>query len=170
MNVLVEQFADEFKGAVHRVAVLVDPDAEVDWPQRARARAAFAIRPLLSDDPNEAAAAAAAIMTALWPYGDPDQVGRAQWWATPLGMAIARTLRSDRTMTYGQAAEILGVTRSTTQGYLQRGYLTTTSEGIEVESVLRYLARRHRPAVPPATEGDARRPQPHPNVAPTHGA
>lgn len=89
---------------------------------------------------------AAKIMAALWPHGWPEQVGKGDWWRTPLGVLCAEQL-GDETghVTYGQAAEILGVTTDTIGVLIHRGTLARHRGGGTVRgAVLTRMARLQR--------------------------
>lgn len=86
----------------------------------------------------------ARIMCALWPHASPEDVGRADWWRTPLGRACARSLAADDvTVSQSVAAAMLGVTRGTIAQLVHRGSLARPSPGggVSRSSVLSRLAR-----------------------------
>lgn len=103
---------------------------------------------LLADDDQEAAQAAIDVMTTLWPHADPELVGRADWWSTPLGQAVARTTDHDQAtaVTRSVAAAILGVHIGTVDQLAHRGTIARHPDGGIVRAdVLRYLHDRRRP-------------------------
>jgi hypothetical protein len=92
-------------------------------------RGARALRPGSALTPT----AAKKVMEALWPYASPHASGRADWWRTDLGIAVAGALASapkvlracvgDDAVTQAEAADILGVQRGSISSYLQKGYI-----------------------------------------------
>src|SRR5690606_39520477 len=116
----------------HRVAVLAGPDEAIEWEQRMADRASsLALEICQVDDDEIAADAVAAIMAALWPHGDPEDVGEADWWRTPLGRVCARSLgRSDaEAVTFSVAAAMLGVHKGTVSQLVDRGKLDRHPDG-----------------------------------------
>lgn len=84
------------------------------------------------------------VMAALWPHADPEDVGEADWWRTPLGRMCARSLgRGDSdAVTYSIAAAMLGVARGTVSTLVSRGSLDRHPDGgVTRASVLLRLAR-----------------------------
>lgn len=70
------------------------------------------------------------VMAALWPRVQPEAWSPA-WWRSPLGVVIARMAhdpdsplsRPDRSVTWHQAADMLGISRGTIPSYVERGSL-----------------------------------------------
>lgn len=84
------------------------------------------------------------VMCTLWPHGAPEDVGRADWWRTPLGRMCARSLGRDdaEAVTHSVAAAMLGVTRGTIAQWVTRGTLDRHPDGgVLRASVLQRLAR-----------------------------
>ena len=143
---VAQQLADELGAAAHRVAVLAGPDEAIEWEQRMADRAtSLALEICQVDDDEIAADAVAAIMAALWPHGDPEDVGEADWWRTPLGRVCARSLgRSDaESVTFSVAAAMLGVHKGTVSQLVDRGKLDRHPDGgVLRASVLQRIAQR----------------------------
>jgi len=110
------------------------------------------LAPLTELDPRATAeavaagdsAAASAVMAALWPHAAPEDVGRADWWQTPLGRVCARSLGRDdaESVTQEVAAAMLGLARTTVATMLARGTLDRHPDGgVLRASVLQRLAR-----------------------------
>lgn len=100
--------------------------------QRLRDRTPIWTAVLTADEHEEEAAELVQdLMGVLWPHGAPEQVGRADWWATPLGRACARSLgRGDaEAVTQHVAAAMLGVTRGTVAQLVARGTLDRHPDG-----------------------------------------
>src|SRR5690606_9786229 len=93
---VAQQLADELGAAAHRVAVLAGPDEAIEWEQRmADGDTSLALEICQVDDDEVAADTVGALMGALWPHGDPEDVGEPGWWRTPLGRVCARSLGRD---------------------------------------------------------------------------
>jgi hypothetical protein len=69
----------------------------------------------------------------------PDEIP-AEWWATPLGQAIARTNEAPQTVTVAEAARILGVSRGRAYALAYDGKITPAPGGVTLTSVLERLA------------------------------
>lgn len=93
------------------------------------------------DDDRLSAQTCIDLMCALWPHAAPEDVGRADWWRTPLGRLCARSLgREDaETVTQHVAAAMLGVTRGTVSTMVTRGTLPQGPDGGVLRSAV--LAR-----------------------------
>lgn len=84
------------------------------------------------------------MMATLWPHGSPEEVGRADWWRTPLGRACARSLARVDTggVSYSVAAAMLGLARGTVSTMVHRGNLARhPGGGVLRASVLQRLGR-----------------------------
>jgi hypothetical protein len=139
------QLDDELVAAVCPLAVLVGPNESVMWPETLAGRAELLAGQLCQDDDDRLAAQTVIdIMAALWRHGAPEQVGRADWWRTPLGRMCARSLGRDDSdaVSYSVAASMLGVTSGTTKQLTHRGSLERHPDGgITRASVLARLVR-----------------------------
>lgn len=85
-----------------------------------------------------------ALQAVLWPQGAPEQVGRPDWWTTPLGRLCAHTAATteDDGISYATAAAMLGVHRGTISQLVARGSLDRhPDQGVSRTSVLHRLAR-----------------------------
>ncbi len=91
------------------------------------------------------------VMHALWGPTDPEDVGRGQWWGTPLGRACARHLAHDaaEVLTQAQAAAMLGVPRGTVGSLVHRGQLDRHPDGGVLKSS---VLQRHPVREPGARE------------------
>ena len=75
-----------------------------------------------------------------------------QWWGTNLGLAVAECVAASHHVSYAAAAAVLGVKRSTAQGYVERwrnghqGLPYIKGRGIPLDMV---LARRYRLSTKP---------------------
>jgi excisionase family DNA binding protein len=141
---IAEQLRDEVRLAEQRLAAV-----------RATARVAAW---LTGEDTAAGSTAAGDVIRALHPDGDPPP----GWWATPLGVAVARHVGTEETIAdpdrltalFGlisgpwsrkEAGEVLGVTDGTVAQLLNRGTLHRhpgTHRSLNRASVLAYLARR----------------------------
>lgn len=93
---------------------------------------------------DEAAELVLDLMTTLWPHADPEQVGRVDWWRTPLGLAVARSVgREDaESVTHHVAAAMLGISRGAVGTMVHRRTLDRHPDGgVLRASVLQRLAR-----------------------------
>jgi hypothetical protein len=137
---IARQLRDELSGIVAPVLGMIDPRLELDVEHRIRSAAPMLAAQLL----RLSAQTCIDVMCALWPHGAPEQVGRADWWQTPLGRACARVLAAhDRQLvTHAQAAAMLGVKRGTVGSLVARGRLTRAGGRVARASVLARLAGR----------------------------
>jgi hypothetical protein len=139
------QLADELGGAVYALAVLAGPAEVVQWPATLADRAEVLAAQLCQDDDDKLAAQTVIdAMGALWPHGDPESVGRVDWWRTPLGRMCARSLGRDdaEAVTQSVAAAMLGVTLGTVKQLVARGNLDRHPDGgVTRASVLARLVR-----------------------------
>lgn len=142
---VASQLRDELAGAVAPLAVLAGPDAVRAWPGDVARHAATLAAQLVQDgDDRLAAETVLDVMAALWPHGSPEDVGRSDWWRTPLGRACARSLgRTDaEAVSYSAAAAMLGVTKATVQTLVTRGRLDRHPDGAVLRaSVLQRLGQ-----------------------------
>lgn len=137
------QLGAELRQRISPLAMLAGPDAVIDWPERLTgwSRIESITHALLSGDDDEAARMALEVMAALWPTGDPPP----EWWATPLGHVLARSVGAadTETVTHSVAAAMLGVTRGTVAQLVHRGKLERSHDGgILRASVLQRIASR----------------------------
>ena len=116
--------------------------SDLDLADAIRARIAdrlpMLVGQLTGPDPHVAAETAIDLMAALWPHSDPTP----EWWATPLGEAIAATAEGERTVSRSEAASILEVTTGTVAQLRSRGVLDGDRSGIPLRSVLTYRRQR----------------------------
>jgi hypothetical protein len=96
-------------------------------------------------DERVALEACLTVMSILWPltHASPEDVGRADWWATPLGRLCARSLACHDTaaVTHAVAASMLGVERGYIGTLVHRGRLDRHEDGgVTRSSVLRRIA------------------------------
>ncbi len=76
------------------------------------------------------------------------------WWGTPAGHATARALPS-ASLTLGEAAAVLGVTRAAVQSALRSDRLSRNEHGVTVESVLYRLDHPVSAGRPAATVSES---------------
>ena len=116
-------------------------------------RACVSVAPVLAaqlaqdEDDRLAAQTVIDLMCLLWRHGAPEDVGRADWWRTPLGRLCARSLGRDdsEAVSYSVAAAMLGVHPGTTAQMVHRGNLDRHPDGgVLRASVLKRLARPER--------------------------
>lgn len=141
------QLRDELGLVAGNLTSLVAPDEAIGWDLQQRAnRSSEAIAWSISSPfDTEANKAVACLMAVLWRYASPEDVGRADWWRTPLGRACARPLsRTDTAaVTHSVAAAMLGVTRGTIAQWVARGTLDRHPDGgVLRASVLQRIARQ----------------------------
>lgn len=99
---------------------------------------------MAGEDMGVALGACRAVMQLAWPQAEPEDIGQADWWRTPLGRLCARALgRSDAgSVSYGVAAAMLGVSRGTVGTMVARGTLGRHDDGgVARAAVLRRLGR-----------------------------
>lgn len=147
-NPAVTQLADEIHTVVMRLHTLglrvIDPldDRTVRDIERS---AVMMVSELDQEAGNRLAAKTAAdVMRCIWPHISPEAIGRAEWWATPLGTLMARALGStdDESVSRSTAAAMLGVHPGTVAQLVHRGTLERHPEGgVLRASVLQRLAR-----------------------------
>jgi hypothetical protein len=142
------QLSDEITDRLWRLHVLGIAAADPHDPVAAsqiRAIAGMLVAQLAQDDDDRLAAQTAIdVMAALWPHGDPEQIGQPTWWRTPLGRLIGRSIGSDdEAVSLSVAAAMLGVSRSAVSHLLARGQLDRHPDGGVVRSsILQRLERR----------------------------
>lgn len=124
---LARQLRDELSGIVAPVLGMIDPRLALDVEHRIRSAAPMLAAQLL----RLSAQTCIDVMCALWPHGAPEQVGRADWWRTPLGRACARSLGRDdaESVSHSVAAAMLGVHRGTVAQLVARGKLDRHPDG-----------------------------------------
>lgn len=121
------QLAEELGQRLHSLSLLAGLDDVGDPWATADLMAARTIGPLCSDDDTESAQAVIDVMWALWPSTcePPDE-----WWRTPLGRIVARSIATDdESVTYAAAAAMLGVARGTVSTMVSRGTLDRHPDG-----------------------------------------
>ena len=141
---LTEQLADDLAQAISAWAGIIGPNLTLEVDARVETITPVLAAQLASDDDRLAAETVIDIMSALWPRGAPETVGRADWWQTPVGRACARSLGCNdaESVTYSVAAAMLGVTKGTVSQMMSRGALDRHPDGgVLRASVLRRLAR-----------------------------
>jgi len=100
---------------------------------------------LCSEDDQMVDEAASAVMSARWPDAEPTP----QWWRTPVGRLVARSMGGHDTaaVTHSVAAAMLGVTRGTVAQLVHRGTLDRHPDGgVARYSVLTRIGRQATPA------------------------
>ncbi|GAB3482960.1 hypothetical protein [Nocardiopsis coralliicola] len=116
---------------VDPLAVLVE-DEELVAPVRRRveADAQMWAAQLLGRDQERAAHTAARLVGLLYP-GDEAFDPPEQWWRTPLGGAVARTLghTAKQRVTFAEAGAMLGITRQGVHDLARRGKLVRHPDG-----------------------------------------
>lgn len=139
------QLRDELSGIAGPVAAILDPALVLDVERRIAAAAPLLAWQLVQDDDDRLAAQTCIdVMCALWPHGAPEDVGRADWWRSPLGRACARSLGRDdsEAVSHSVAAAMLGVHRGTVAQMVARGTLDRHPDGgVLRASVLQRLSR-----------------------------
>lgn len=126
-NLLIERI-------VSPASTLLGLDLNETLHERAESRAMALAHQLLDPDRRLAAQTAIDLAALL-----PDQIP-AEWWATPLGLAVGRTYEPTQVVTQAEAARILGTTRAWVGSLVRRGHLATAPGGVTLASVLDRLA------------------------------
>lgn len=145
IDTVAAQLADELGGVAAALTPLIGLDLGLEIEQRITGRARTLAGQLLADDDRIAAETVIDVMCVLWPHGAPEQVGRPEWWQTPLGQACARSLGHDtaEAVSRSVAAAMLGVHPGTIAQMVHRGTLDRHPDGgVLRASVLQRLARR----------------------------
>lgn len=146
MSGLTGQLVEELdRTLVGPVRSLLGFDLADMLTERIRGRADMWAAILSGDDhEDEAAELVLDLMTTLWPHADPEHVGRADWWRTPLGLAVGRSIGRDdaEAVTHHIAAAILGISRGAVGTMVSRGTLDRHPDGgVLRAAVLQRLAR-----------------------------
>ena len=139
------QLADELDARLQAWAPLVGVGDVLELSRRLRAAAERTVAELAQDqDDRLAAETVLTVMSVLYPESDPPP----EWWGTPLGRLVARSLGRDDAEAWSPsvAAAVLGVTKGTIDQLRHRGVLERHPDGgLTRSSVLAYLlARRER--------------------------
>ena len=139
------QLADELDARLQAWAPLVGVGDVLELSRRLRAAAERTVAELAQDqDDRLAAETVLTVMSVLDPESDPPP----EWWGTPLGRLVARSLGRDDAEAWSPsvAAAVLGVTKGTIDQLRHRGVLERHPDGgLTRSSVLAYLlARRER--------------------------
>jgi len=95
---------------------------------------------LLGDDERAAAAAGILLVTLAWGEGDPPD----EWWHTPAGRAVARTVTADpgESVRAATAARMLGVSSQRVGDLLAKGKLELApDQKVSLQSVFDRLGR-----------------------------
>lgn len=139
----VDQCRDELGRAVEALAALgLDTAGSIDADQIDKTAQTITDN-LAGDDAKLAGQTCADLMAALWPHGAPEQLGRPEWWTTPLGHLCARVLGPTDTesISHSVAAAMLDVHRGTVAQLVTRGTLDRHEDGgVSRASVLQRLA------------------------------
>lgn len=143
---VAEQLGRELADAAAPLVALVPPELAAQLEQALMDQVPVLAGQLCQDtDDALAAQTAADVMALLWPHGDPETVGRADWWRTPLGRMVARAggHASSDSLTHSTAAAILGLAVGTIGSMVHRGYLERHPDGgVTRASVLARVARQ----------------------------
>lgn len=135
------QLLDEVGARVSALGALLGPDMAMRLDRAVTARVAtWAAQMCQEEDDRLAAQTVIDVMCVLWTTDPPHN-----WWPTPLGRVVARSLATDDTETVSQsvAAEMLGVHRGTVAQMAFRGTLDQHSDGSVLRSaVFARLGRR----------------------------
>lgn len=144
---VARQIRDELADRAWRLHIcglpFADPVAEIARTQLTATAAVLAGQLCQDTDDRLAGQTCIDLMCTLWPHGAPEDVGRADWWQTPLGRACARSLGRDdaEAVTQEVAAAMLGLARTTVATMLVRGNLDRHPDGgVLRASVLQRLA------------------------------
>lgn len=139
------QLTDELGAAAFALGSLAGTTEAMQWPATLAGRADTLATQLCRDaDDKLASQTVTDVMGALWPHCDPETIGRADWWRTPLGRMCARSLGRDdaEAVTQSVAAAMLGVTVGTVKQLVARGNLGRHPDGgVNRASVLIRLVR-----------------------------
>lgn len=130
--------------------VIGPPELVLELDRRALQVAANLAPQLRSGDPKEVAQLVIDLGNLIWPNSEPPP----EWWGTPLGRIFASSMDLDdppgssdnRSVTYREAARILGVHEGTVSQWAHRGTIERHPDGgLALTSVLRRLGRRSEP-------------------------
>jgi len=133
--------------------VIGPPDLVIELDRRAVQVAANLAPQLRFGDPMEVGQLIIDLLNLIWPDSDPAP----DWWRTPLGRICAASMALDdppdarpsdnRSVTYREAARILGVHDGTVFQWAHRGTIERHPDGgLALASVLRRLGHRSEPA------------------------
>lgn len=142
-DALVEQLRTDVGQLVEHLENLVGPGQET-WQVRSQVehRAQLWASILTSNNDREAAQTVIDLMNALWPHADPPN----DWWTTPLGHAVARSVGhpSAETISYSVAAAMLGCSKQYVAKLVRAGRLDRgPAGGVTSQSVRAALDARH---------------------------
>jgi hypothetical protein len=138
---LAAQIRDGLGAVVDPLGPLLGLDLADVLRDRVSSRAAGLAEQLVSRDHHVISETVIKLMNALWPIGDPP----ANWWRTPLGRAVAGSIRPEdiEAVAPSVAAAMLGVSRGRVYQLLEQGKLDRHPHGGVVRaSVLQRLAGR----------------------------
>lgn len=142
MEEVAAQLRDELHDRQYPLAVLAGVDEAIRWPARLEGVAELLAAQMCQDDDDRLAAQTVTdVMVALWPVDDPPP----EWWTTPLGRVVARSVGTDDTeaVTQSVAAAMLGVTRGTIAQLVHRGKLDRHPDGgVLRSSIMQRIAQR----------------------------
>lgn len=139
-DALAEQLADELVRIAAGLASLLAPDCHAELTHRAE-QAAGRISAQLRSGDDHLAAETVIDLACAGVVPDPPA---AEWWATPLGRAVARSVGhpSADAVSHSVAAAMLGVHRGTVAQLVHRGSLDRHPDGgVTTASVRARLAR-----------------------------
>lgn len=136
VDALVQQLREEVGGITWRLMNLLGPSPDMLLlDQNVHSRAEMWAAQLRGDDENLAAQTVRDLVDLLLPLGEPTQ----QWWRTPLGQAVARSVGHPDAdvVSYGVAAAMLGCSRQNITKLLDSGRLCKGTDGGVTTSSIR---------------------------------
>lgn len=140
VEAVAAQLEDELGDRAAGLDALISPFSGVHLLAEVLAQVpSLAVQLVQDDDDRLAAQTVIDVMAALWPAQDPP----AEWWATPVGRCVARSVGAEdsETVTRSVAAAMLGVHPGTVARLVARGRLDRHPDGgILRASVLQRLA------------------------------
>jgi hypothetical protein len=149
---LIRQLRADVGAVTWRLTVLLGPCEELELvDQRVHASAVVWAASLLGDDDKLAAQTVIDLMMLLWPNSDPTT----DWWRTPLGHAVARSVGhpTAEVVSYSVAGAMLGCTKQNVGKLVQAGRLDRgPNGGVTTQSV---RAALHAATAAPLAESDA---------------
>ena len=148
MTALAEQLAEELGARAGALGALLGfdmlgPDMADELPRRVEQHAETLATQLATPDDRLAAQTVIDIACVLWPDGT---FAPPEWWHTPLGRAMARSMGPDDwSVTHTVAAAMLNVHRGTISKLVHRGTLARHPDGgVSRSAVMARLARLNR--------------------------